>query len=142
MCDFPMLIRKSALLLLNPDSTQFLVTRKNDSTVTDWLLPGGTIEEGETLIDALVREIWEELQCEVDKTGIELIGEYEAPAAGRPGQIVHITLFRATIAGTPRASSEIKELGWLSKEDVTNPEASETIRLHLIPDLVKRGILL
>lgn len=134
-------IHKSALLIMNEDHTKFLVTRKNDAMVTQWLLPGGTIEDGESVEQALIREIDEELGCSVDETTLEFIGEYEAPAAGRPGQVVNIKLFTGKIAGTPEPKSEIKELGWLSRYDENNQEASEIIRKQLIPDLLARGIL-
>ncbi len=134
-------INKSALLILNEEATKFLVTRKNDVTVTQWLLPGGKIEQGESVEEALVREIQEELGCVVDEESLDFFGEYEAPAAGRPGQFVNIKLYSGKLIGSPKPMSEIKELGWLGKEDANNEEASEIIRVHLIPDLVKREIL-
>ncbi|MFH1767148.1 MAG: NUDIX domain-containing protein [Patescibacteria group bacterium] len=133
-------LHKSALLILDNEKKEFLVTRRNDH-ITQWLLPGGKIEEGETVEDALVREIDEELGCSVLKKSLEFIGEYEAPAAGRPGQIVNIRLFQGQFSGTPEPKSEIKQLGWLSKTDAANEEVSEIIRMKVIPDLVKRGIL-
>lgn len=134
-------INKTALLIMNDEQTKFLVTRKDDATVPHWLLPGGGIEEDETIEESVVREIKEELDCDVDQDSLEFVGEYEAPAAGRPGQFVNIKLYKGTFTGDPKASSEIVELGWLSKDDVTNSIASEIIREKLIPDLVDRGIL-
>src|SRR3989338_6732435 len=134
-------INKSALLILNDDHTKFLVTRKNDITVTQWLLPGGRIEEGESAEQALIREIDEELGCTVYEHTLEFVGEYEAQAAGRPGQYVNIKLFTGKFEGVPETKSEIKELGWLSRKDEQNEEASEIIRVKLIPDLIARGIL-
>ncbi len=37
----------------------------------DWLLPGGAVEKGETLIDTLKREIWEEVQVRVDEKSLK-----------------------------------------------------------------------
>lgn len=136
------IINKSALLILNDDKTKFLAVKNNDPSVPYWLTPGGKIEAGETPEEALVREIKEELNCEVEKESLKYVTQYEAPAAGKPGKILHIKLYTGTFIGEPAASAEISEIGWLSKEDATNPVASETIRDFIIPDLVQRGILL
>lgn len=134
-------IIKSGLLVLNEESTKFLVTKKSDPTVPFWLMPGGKIESGESPKAALMREIREELSCEIEIMTLRYITEYIAPAAGMPGVILNIKLFQGNLIGQPQASSEISELGWLGKEDRANPVASETIREYIIPDLVKREIL-
>ena len=135
-------IHKSALLILNRDRTALLGVRKMDKTVPHWLLPGGRIEEGESIEEALVREIQEELSCEIVSETMEFISTYSADAAGRPGKVVRIELFRAEITGNPVASSEIVELGWLTREAQEDELVSDTIRFKLIPDLIKKGILL
>lgn len=134
-------INKSALLILNEDSTKFLVTRKSETT-TLWLMPGGGIEPNETLEESVAREVKEELDCETDMESLQFIGEYEALAAGYTDKRVNIKLYSGKIIGNPVPSSEIVALGWIGKEDRENLEVSEIIREHIIPDLVTRGILL
>ncbi len=135
-------IFKSALLVLNADKTAFLAVKKKDPKMQEWIMPGGKIEVGETPEEALVREIQEELGCEVAKGSLEYINDYEAPAAGAPDILLHLKLYGGSISGEPKASSELSRLGWLTKEDTQNMEASETIRDWIIPDLVAKGILL
>lgn len=103
--------------------------------------PGGKVEAGESPEGSLVREIQEEVGCEADVESFSFLATYEAPASGEPEKTVRIDLFQGNIFGAPRANSEIVKLGWLGKEDVENPKASEMIREHILPDLVKRGIL-
>ncbi len=134
-------INKTALLILNPDKTKFLAVKKATGTMKEWIMPGGKIELNESLEDSLVREIQEELNCDVDKNSIEFIHEYEAPAAGQPGKILNLKLYFGNYTGILTPSREIGELGWLGKDDQENIEASETIRLHIIPDLIRREIL-
>jgi 8-oxo-dGTP diphosphatase len=135
-------INKSALLLLNEDETRFLVTRKSkESVTTQWIMPGGGIEPGDTPEDALVREIKEEVACDLDGSTLQFIGEYEAPAAGQTEKRVNIRLYAGRVSGRPAASSEIEALGWIDREDRENLEVSEIIREHIIPDLMKRKIL-
>lgn len=134
-------IIKSGLLVLNEESTKFLVTMKADMSVPFWLMPGGKIEAGETPEQALVREIKEELNCAIEMDSLQHINDYDAPAAGMPGKMLHIKLYLGRLIGEPAASSEIAKLGWLGKEDTGNIEASETIRDYIIPDLIERDIL-
>lgn len=135
-------INKSALLILNEDKTKFLVNRKlKDGVLSDWLMPGGKIEPGETIDKSLVREIKEELDCNLDSDSLEFICEYEGPAANQPGKFVNIKLYSGSIIGEPVASSEIFSLGWLGKDDQENMEASEIIRTKIIPDIIERKIL-
>lgn len=134
-------IIKSGLVVLNEDRTKFLVTKKSDPQVPFWLMPGGKIKPNETPEEALHREVKEELNCELHMESLNYITSHHAPAAGYPGKTLYIQLYIGTLIGTPIASNEIAELAWLSKEDVNNPVASETIREYIIPDLVARGIL-
>lgn len=134
-------INKTALLILNSESTKFLVVKKATGTMKEWIMPGGKIEKGESLEDSLVREINEELICSVHKESIKFIAEYEAKAAGQLDKMLNLKLYSGDYTGVPTASHEIAELGWIGKGDQTNMEASETIRLYIIPDLINRGIL-
>lgn len=134
-------INKSALLILNDDATKFLALKKADASVPHWLMPGGKIEDGETFTEAAVREIMEELGCSLDEKTMSFVGEYEAPASGAPDKTVNIKLYTGRFTGMPEARSEIRELGWLSKESVRDEMVSEIIREKIIPDLVSRKIL-
>lgn len=133
---------KIGLLILSEDQTKFLVCEKYPQFVTsDYIMPGGKFEEA-TEIETLKAEIKEELNCEIDIKSLEYITEYTDIAAGRPDRDVSIRLYRGKIIGTPTPSTEIKEVHWISKEDQINPKVSPIIRNKIIPDLVKRGILM
>ena len=128
-------------MVLNKDSTKFLVVRKDPRHVTDqYLMPGGKFEE-ETPEECIKNEIKEELDCTVDFRTLEYIGEYTDVAAGRPDRRVRIELYTAKLIGEPRPSTEIVALHWIGAEDINNPKVSPIIRNKIIPDLVERGIL-
>ena len=82
-------LTKIALLLLNDDQTKFLVCEK-ENLPSDFIMPGGQIEEGESDGECLQREIGEELSCEWDEPSIELVGEYEDFASGDPTKDITI----------------------------------------------------
>ena len=134
---------KIGLLILNEASDKFLVCEPGDKykekKVTQYLMPGGQLEE-DSDEECLVREIKEELDCEVDKKSLEYIAEYVAEAA-YPGRDVMIRLYRGNIIGQAKPSSEIGALHWISKEDANNDKVSPIIKKLIIPDLVNKKIL-
>jgi 8-oxo-dGTP diphosphatase len=79
-----------------------------------YYIPGGKREVGESDVDALCREILEELSVELDETSINFVGVFEAQAHGQPeGTIVRMTCYRAAYLGTLAAAAEIEEMRWL-----------------------------
>ena len=132
---------KIGLLVLNKDATKFLVCEKSPQNVTsDYIMPGGQFQE-KTVEEFLRNEIKEELDCEVDFSTLVYIGEYTDVAAGRPDRDVSIKLYSASLIGTPKPSTEIKELHWIGREDENNSRVSPVIRNKIIPDLVNRRVL-
>lgn len=132
---------KIGLLVLNEDSTKFLVCEKDRRDITNkYLMPGGQMEE-EDAMTCLKREIKEELDCSVDTSKVTYIGEYTDIAAGEPEHEVTIDLYQGDLIGKPKPSLEVKQLHWIGKEDADNNNVSGIIRYQIIPSLVEKGIL-
>lgn len=80
-----------------------------------WEFPGGKIEEGESLGDAIVREIKEELDCT-----IEFIDVFNDNSHEYDKFIVNLITVRCRlIEGKPTANEHAK-LIWLPKENLTS----------------------
>ena len=66
-----------------------------------YYLPGGLPEPGESWVDAVVREVREEMAVELERSSLELVAEVTGPAHGRPGQLASLVAFRGTGIGDP-----------------------------------------
>jgi 8-oxo-dGTP diphosphatase len=83
-----------------------------------YYLPGGKREDGESDLQTLVREIREELAVEIVPESVAPLGVWEAQAHGHPdGVTVRMSCYTGDYRGTPRPSSEIEEVVWLSYAD-------------------------
>ncbi len=79
-----------------------LLQRRSDNGL--WGLPGGSVEPGESVTEALVREVREETNLEVVPT--RLVGVYSAPALGQvvtypDGNVIHYVsaVFECAVRG-------------------------------------------
>ena len=101
--------------------------------------PGGKIAVDENAAEALVREIGEELGCEVDGTPRRL-GVFSAPAANEPDTDVEAELFAVTLSGEIIVAAEIEEALWHDPFDKDGPPLAPLTRTHVLP-LVQSGML-
>lgn len=104
-----------------------------------YYIPGGKRENDETDAQALVREIQEELNVQLDPNSLQYMGIFEAQAHGHPtGVFVKMTCYAATYSGTLQASSEIESFTWLQYADRDKISAVD----QLIFDYLKQQDLL
>lgn len=137
MADF----NKIGLLVLNEDSTKFLVCEVHPRVLPPtYLMPGGVFHE-DSIEECITNEIKEELDSAVDIASIELVGEYEDVAATNPNKTVAIHLYKGKLLNEPKPSSEVKKIHWIGQEGQNLEIVSPIIRNKIIPDLIQRGIL-
>lgn len=98
------------------DGNLLLVRRGRGPAAGAWSVPGGRVEAGETLAEAVVREVAEE-------TGLEcvcgsLIGWVEIPDVEQPYVVLD---FEAIVldAGSPVAGDDAAEVAWVDLAEVT-----------------------
>jgi ADP-ribose pyrophosphatase YjhB (NUDIX family) len=96
------------------ENNTVLLVRREDADV--WCLPGGAVDEGESVSEAAIREVREETGLQVELTS--LVGVYS-----RPSWSSHQVIFAATsIEGIEQTQlGETTALGWFP------PEALPTI---------------
>lgn len=103
-----------------------------------WFVPGGQVNPGETLEEALKREIREELNCNLKSKG--LLGTYFEERPDMPGDFIAIVTYLAEIKGKITPATEIEEIGWFDVKEVLQISQAPNIPLT-IEDLEKIGLM-
>lgn len=105
-----------------------------------YYIPGGKREDGESDVQALTREISEELQVQLIPDSIRYMGTFEAQADSHPeGTFVKMTCYTAEYTGELKASAEIEWMEWLSYSDLERVSAVDKI---IFKQLKEQGELL
>lgn len=106
---------------------KLLLEKRRDSDI--WGLVGGGVKDHETEIQAMTREIYEELGLRIPKERFRKLAVYGEPgriAAYRDGSVwrMVIVVFALELAEEPelRISPESKELRFFSKEELKDIE--------------------
>jgi 8-oxo-dGTP diphosphatase len=100
--------------------------------------PGGKLMPGESAVDALRREIAEELGVEVEASSMRPLGRHVAEAAHEPGHTVEADSFLVSLFAEPRAAAEIDEIAWVDPANPGDIDLAPLTRL-LIAETVVGG---
>lgn len=101
-----------------------------------FISPGGSIEEGETAKQALVRELKEEFDIDVKERDLKEFETFSAPAAGQEHRTVYMQVFIVKkYTGEPAPNSEVEELGWINSENEDNLPLGSIFEHDVIPRL-------
>lgn len=133
----------SVNVVVGTDAGEILLIRRSDND--NWALPGGALELGESLVEAGVRETFEEtgLRCVV--TG--LVGVYSDPrhiilytSNGEARQEFAVVLTGRVVGGEPTPSDESREVRWVEVAAVQRLPMDPSMRLRIQHYLAGTGI--
>jgi len=116
---------------------ELLVVRKRNTIA--WMLPGGKLEPQEPPADAVVREVREELQLELDVHELSYLGSFDAIAANEADTrvLAEAFLVRSIADQTPIVSAEIAEFKWLPLQQPLPELVAPLLRFQIAPSLIR-----
>ncbi|HET6792995.1 MAG TPA: NUDIX domain-containing protein [Acidimicrobiales bacterium] len=99
------------------DGRLLLIRRGHGPAAGEWSVPGGRVRAGETMAEAVVREVMEE-------TGLEVVCDELVGWVERFGEDRHFVIFdfRARLFGEaePVAGDDAAEASWVALDDVVS----------------------
>ena len=105
---------------------------------------GGRVEEGETPIEAAIRECHEELGEEAifDSSLIELVMEFDEIATSDGKTPIHFYVFKynGNLEGKLNTSDEIENFKWYDSND-GEEILSNTLKNEVVPYCLKKGLI-
>ena len=93
-----------------------LVTRKKDPFKGFLTFPGGKVDEGEKVEDAVKRELREETSLDIEPT--DILGVYSDPSRDPRGHRISVTFIAKVISGEAKPSSDAESIEWLSVNEI------------------------
>ena len=117
-------------VILSEDKQKILIIKRRDTPI--WVIPGGTIEEGESPEEAIVREVAEETGCKVAisrKSGI-----YHP--VNRLTVTTHVFVCEV-LSGTPEVGNETRDIGFFALDSL--PKEFFHVHKDLVDDAIENG---
>lgn len=120
-----------AAALIDDAAGRLLLVRKAG---TKWFMQaGGKIEDGESALSALRRELNEEIGLLLADEDIRHLGQFSAAAANEPEHTVEAEIFHVRVQHTPQTQSEIEEAVWVHHAEAMALPLAPLTRDHILP---------
>ncbi len=108
---------RAAGIVRRGDAVLLICHKKNDEEY--WLLPGGGVDFGESLGEAVEREFMEELSVKVSAGELSFVSDAIDPSGDR--HIVNAVFFCDHISGEPVLAEEerLHSFGWFRSDEIS-----------------------
>jgi ADP-ribose pyrophosphatase YjhB (NUDIX family) len=123
----------SVTAIVTDDDGRLLLVHRTDNDL--WSIPGGAMDIGESIADAVVRETQEETGLDVEVTGV--VGIYTNPKHvmayedGEVRQQFSVCFATRLLGGHLRTSTETSEVRFLERGDLDGLNIHPSIRLRI-----------
>ena len=107
-----------------------LVKRGKEPGLGQWSIPGGVVQVGETLKEAVVREVREETHLEVEALGLAKVLEriFRDPDGRVAYHYVLVDFLCRRLGGALQADSDAQEARWVPLQDLPSYQVVATAR--------------
>ncbi len=107
-----------------------------------FIAPGGSIEDGESPKEALVRELLEEFKIKVTEEDLKKFGTFCHPAVGQDGKMVCMEVyFVNSWSGEIIPDNEVEEICWITSDVPKDIKVGSIIEHEVIPRLKRLNII-
>lgn len=117
--------------LIRDDAGRVLLVRKRGTSA--FMQPGGKRDAGESDVEALSREIVEELGCRVSEDSARPLGVFDCAAANEPGFQVRAAVYAVDVRGAIRPKGEIDQIVWVDPKALPALPFAPLTRDHVLP---------
>ena len=120
-------------VIISADDCLLIVQKQSSSY---YQLPGGKLDGQEQPIEALKRELSEELNLTLADHQIHFAGIHEAKAVNEAGRIVQGHVFIVKLAASQeqvQAHAELREVHWLAKAEIQDYKLANLLREFALP---------
>jgi len=117
---------------------QLLIVNNQSGQDNRWSLPGGQIEAGETLEQALRREVAEETGLAVTSSSFAFLTENFMPTYQAHSLVTYFDCEVSGVLDPNDPDEEISETKWINQRELTEYITSEDVRLPLYTYLTEQ----
>jgi len=126
--------------LIERDGRYLLIKRGNEPSKGKWSIPGGKVELGESLTEAVKREVMEE--CHVQIEIMKIFNVMDRILKDDSGAIkyhfVLIDYYAKYVSGEARAQSDADEMKWVTAEEMVNLDMNPQSREVILREITKK----
>jgi ADP-ribose pyrophosphatase YjhB (NUDIX family) len=142
MREFPRYAIASVGAVLLREGKLLLVRRGFPPGQGKWSIPGGVIEVGESILEAVKRELFEETNLSAEPIGLIALSQVVVSDDSRVKYhyvIADIIFDPASIEGSERPGGDATDVSWLSLEEAsTRDDVTRTTRK--LASLLRKGV--
>ena len=123
---------------------KILLCQNNGNIEKFWCLPGGRVEDGETLSEGLFREIKEELNVKAKIGELLVIREFIREDDHKIEFYFHVTNgadFQQTNVKSASHGHEIRAVNFISLSDLNNIDIRPSILRRLLPEFADKDFM-
>ncbi|HEX9080522.1 MAG TPA: NUDIX hydrolase [Desulfuromonadaceae bacterium] len=122
----------SVVAVILDDDERVLMTRRNIQPFKDqWVMPGGKIDLGEPILDALQREVYEEVGLEVEVQGLIDVFEHLTPGEDNYHFVILYYRCRPLFCDIRHNVAEVAEVAWVPRNELSGYAMADGARYIL-----------